>query len=88
MCIRDRAIGDVGRATGLGEMSITFPDKKRARVGSENPVNDVIAGDIANVVAATLEHDIEISYYPMDKSEIEDMRAMLAMRNLVSQPDT
>lgn len=83
-----KAIGDVGRATGLGEMSITFPDKKRARVGTENPVNDVIAGDIANVLAETLEHEIEVSYYPMDKSEIEDMRAMLAMRNLSSHPDS
>ncbi|MBU8865574.1 toll/interleukin-1 receptor domain-containing protein [Paenarthrobacter sp. MMS21-TAE1-1] len=82
-----KAVGDVGRATGLGEMSITFPDKKRARVGSENPVNDVIAGKMANAVAEILEHDIEISYYPMDKSEIEDLRAMLAMRNLVSHPE-
>ncbi|MEW1812425.1 toll/interleukin-1 receptor domain-containing protein [Pseudarthrobacter phenanthrenivorans] len=83
-----KAIGDVGRATGLGEMSITFPDKKRARVGTEKPVNDVIAGDIASVLEATLEHEIEVSYYPMDGSELQEMRAMLAMRNLSSQPDS
>lgn len=75
-----KAIGDVGRSNGLGEMSITFPDKKRARVGTQHPVTDAIANEITSAASEIILREIEISYYPISSTEIQQLQSWLAMQ--------
>jgi hypothetical protein len=81
-----KAIGDVGRSNRLGEMSITFPDRKRARVGTQHAVTDVVADEIASAVSNTVLHEIEISYYPISSVEIRQLQSWLAMREHDTAP--
>jgi hypothetical protein len=74
-----RTIGDVGRANGVGEMSITFPDKKRVLIATQRPVNESISEDMERAIEDVIGKDIEIAFQPMKEEQIERVRQLVQM---------
>lgn len=74
-----RAIGDVGRATGVGEMSISFPDKKRVLIATQRPINETISDDMERVIEDLLGRDIEVAFQPMKAEQVERVRQLVQM---------
>lgn len=65
-----KVVGSLIEGSGLGEMTVTYPDNARALIATERPVDLQTAQQIAEAVSDEVWTEIEIAYQLMTAEEV------------------